>query len=70
MRTIILSVPEKKEQWFRTLFSQFQVKHKVLNEEAREELILAKLIDEAMAEEGEVPKEKVMQFIKKHGRKV
>lgn len=67
MRTIILTVPEKRESWFRTLFHQFHIKHKVLNDEAKEELILAKLIDEAIAEEGEVPKERIRQFVKKYG---
>jgi hypothetical protein len=67
MRTIILTVPEKKEKWFRSLFNQLHIKHKILSEEAKEELLMAKLIDEAMSEEGEIPKEKIYRFIKRHG---
>lgn len=70
MKTIILSIPEKKEDWFRTLFNQFHVKHKVLSDEEKEDLSLARLIDEAMAEDGEVPKEEIEQFTKKYGDKI
>ena len=67
MRTIILNMPEKREKWFRTLFHQFHIQHKVLSSEQKEDLLLAKLIDEAMSEEGEIPKEKIKRFIQKHG---
>ena len=66
MRTVILNIPEKNEKWFETLFNQLHVKHKILTEKAKEDLLLAKLIDEAMEEKGEVKKEKVLQFVKKH----
>jgi hypothetical protein len=66
MKTVILNIPEKNEKWFLTLFNQFQIKHKVLTAQAKEDLLLAKLIDEAMEEKGEVEKEKVLQFVKKH----
>jgi len=69
MKTVILTIPEKNEKWFDTLFSQFNIKHKVLSAEATEELLLVGLIDEAMAEEGEVPKEKIKRFTKKYGDK-
>jgi hypothetical protein len=52
-----------------TLFRQWvyhYIKHKILTEGAKEDFILAKLIDEAMKEKGEVKKEKVFQFVKKH----
>ena len=67
MKTVILNIPEKNEKWFRTLFTQFHLKHKVLSQEAKEDLMLAKLIDEAMSEEGEIEKEKIFQFVRKHG---
>ncbi|HLG36290.1 MAG TPA: hypothetical protein VI757_15530 [Bacteroidia bacterium] len=70
MKTIILNIPEKKEKWFETLFSQLQVRHKVLTKENKEDLLLAKLIDEAMAEDGEVEREKVFKFVKKHAQQV
>ena len=40
--------------------------HKFLTEQSKEDLLLAKLIDEAMEEDGEIEKEKVLQFVKKH----
>ena len=67
MKTVILTIPEKSEKWFRTLFNRIQVRHKILTDEGKENLLLAKLIDEAMQEEGEVEKEKVIGFVKKHG---
>lgn len=70
MKTVILTIPGKSEEWFHTLFNQFKIKHKILSSEAKEELFLARLIDEAMAEEGEIPKEKIEQFTKKYGNKI
>lgn len=66
MKTVILNIPEKSEKWFLTLFNQFKIKHKILTAQAKEDLLLAKLIDEAMEEKGEIEKEKVLQFVKKH----
>jgi len=66
MKTVILNIPAKKEKWFETLFQSLHVRHKVLNEESKEDLLFAKLISEAMEEEGEVEKEKVFSFVKKH----
>jgi len=66
MKTVILTIPEKNEKWFQTLFTQFRIKHKFLTAQSKEDLLLAKLIDEAMEEEGEIEKEKVLQFVKKH----
>lgn len=67
MKTVLLNIPEENEKWYRTLFNQLHLKHKILSEGAKEDLLLAKLIDEAMSEEGEVEKEKVLQFVKTHG---
>lgn len=67
MTTVVLNIPEKNEKWFRTLFHQFRIKHKILSPDEKEDLLLAKLIDEAMAEEGAVPKEKIKKFIRKYG---
>ena len=66
MKTVILTIPEKNEKWFQTLFTQFRIKHKFLTEQSKEDLLLAKLIDEAMEEDGEIDKEKVLQFVKKN----
>ena len=67
MKTVILNIPDKNEKWYRSLFHQLHLKHKILSEGDKEDLMLAKLIDEAMDEEGEVEKEKVLQFVRKHG---
>ena len=67
MKTVILNLPNGNEKWYLTLFDQLHLKHKVLSEQAKEDILLAKLIDEAMSEEGEVEKDKVLQFVKKHG---
>ena len=62
-----MNIPEKNEKWFSVLFDRFKIKHKILSAEAKADLILANLIDEAMEEEGEIEKEKVLQFVRKHG---
>jgi hypothetical protein len=67
MKTVILTIPDNNEKWYRTLFNQLNLKHKVLSEQEKEDLLLAKLIDESMDEKGEVEKEKVLRFVKKHG---
>jgi hypothetical protein len=51
---MILSVPEEREQWFRTLFDQFKISHRTLSEEEGEDFRLAELIGEAIAEESSV----------------
>ena len=66
MKTVILNIPEKKGKWFESLLDQLNIRHKVLTKENKKDLLFAKLIDEAMEEEGEVPKEKVFEFVKKH----
>ena len=70
MKTVILNIPEKSEKWFQTLFNQLHVRHRILTAQAKEDLLLAKLIDEAMQEKGEVEKEKVFAFVKKHADKI
>ena len=67
MKTVILNIPEDNQKWYLTLFNQLHLKHKVLSEQAKEDILLAKLIDESMNEEAEVEKDKVLQFVKKHG---
>ena len=68
MKTIIFKVSSEREGWFQTLFQQFGIQHRVLSDEENEELQLARLIDEAMAEEGEVSRGDIDRFIEKHGR--
>ncbi len=63
MKTMILSVPEDREQWFRTLFDQFRIRHRTLTDEAAEDMMMARLIGEAMEEE-------VMGFIRANGGKI
>ena len=66
MKTVILNIPEKKGKWFESLLDQLHIRHKVLTKNNKADLIFARLIDEAMEEEGEVEKNKVIQFVKKH----
>jgi len=70
LRKIITDIPEKSEKWFQTLFKQLNIKHKILTTQAKGDLLLAKLIDKAREEEGEAEKDKVFQFVKKHGDKI
>ncbi len=67
MKTVILNIPDGNEKWYLTLFNQLHLKHRVLSQQAKEDILLAKLIDESMNEKGEVEKEKVIQFVRKHG---
>ena len=66
MKTIILNIPAESEKWFQTLLHKLRIKHKILTTKAKEDLLLAKLIDEAMKERGEIDREKVLRFVKKH----
>lgn len=68
MKTFLITVPEGKERWFRTLFDQFHVKHRTLREDEMEDLGLARLMDEAMNEPGEAPMDEVMELLSGNAR--
>ena len=65
MKTIIVNIPEKKENYFLSIFKKHHLKTHVLEREEDEDLI-AKWIDEGMESE-EIPKEKIYEYLRKHG---
>jgi hypothetical protein len=69
MKTIIVSVPEKEENFFIALLKKFNFKSKVLTDEDLEDKALAKWIDEGMKSE-DVPEEEILEVFRKHGIKV
>lgn len=68
MKTVIVNVPEKEELFFLSVLQKFRFKSKVLTEEQREEIALARWIEEGMHSE-DVPLEKIYKHFKKHGVK-
>ncbi len=66
MKTVIVNIPEKKEDFFLSLLKEFRYKSKVLTEEEREEMAIAKWINEGMESE-DVPVEKIYDHFRKHG---
>ncbi len=68
MTTVVLKIPEKKENYFLNLFKKHRLKTRVLEQEEDEDL-MAKWIDEGMKSE-EVPEEKIFEIFRKHGIKV
>ena len=67
MTTVVLKIPEKKENYFLRLFKKHRLKLQVLQEE--DEDIMAKWIDEGMESE-EVSEEEILKVFRKHGIKV
>lgn len=68
MKTIIVNVPEKEENFVTTLLKKFHLKPHVVSEEEDQDLI-ARWIDKG-AESKDVPREKVLATLKKHGVKI
>ena len=68
MKTIIVNIPEKDENFFTTLFKKFHLTSHVVTDEEDEDLI-AKWIDEGMKSE-DVSKEKIYATLRKHGVKI
>ncbi|MGP8216838.1 MAG: hypothetical protein ACLQQ4_14830 [Bacteroidia bacterium] len=66
MKTIIVNVPEKDENFFTTLFKKFHLKSYVITED---EDLIAKWIDEGMKSK-DVPIEKIYATLRKHGVKI
>ena len=69
MKTIIVSVPEKDENFFMMVLKKFRFTNRVLTDEDLEDDALAKWIDEGMKSE-EVPEEEILKIFRKHGIKV
>ena len=66
MKTVIVSLPEKDENFFLTLLGKFRFKARVLSNEEMEDAELARWIDEGMESE-DIPIEKVFKLLEKHG---
>ncbi|MBW8050143.1 MAG: hypothetical protein FVQ77_07365 [Cytophagales bacterium] len=65
MKTLIVNVPDKKENYLRSLLKKHRFKSRVLPQEEDEDL-MAKWIDEGMESE-EVPIEKIYEYMRKNG---
>ncbi|MFI5218306.1 MAG: hypothetical protein ACHQNT_02375 [Bacteroidia bacterium] len=68
MKTVIVSIPDKKERTFTSYLKKNRYRSRVLSEEEKEEMALAEWIDEGMKSE-DVPIEKVLKHLRKHGVK-
>ena len=69
MKTVIVNVPEKKEDFFLSLLKEFHYKSRVLTEEEKEDFAIAKWINEGL-ESDDVPEEEVFKTLRKQGVKI
>jgi len=69
MKTVIVNIPERKEHFFLTLLKEFRYRSRVLTEEEKEEMAIAKWIDIGMESE-DVSEEVVYNTLRKHGIKI
>ena len=69
MKTIIVNVPDRDENLFNSLVKKLGFKSRIVPEEEKEEIALAKWIDEGMESE-EVSEEIVYATLRKHGVKI
>ena len=69
MKTVIVNIPEKKEHFFLTLLKEFRFKSRVLTAEEKEEMAIARWIDEGLESE-DVSEEVVFKTLSKHGIKI
>ncbi len=68
MKTVILNIPGKDENFFMELFKKFKLKAKVLSDEDLEDEALGKWIEEGMKSE-DIPIEKIFELLDKNGIK-
>lgn len=66
MKTIIVNVPENKENLLMKFIHELNLKSKVLTDEDFEDVVLAKWINEGMKTE-DVPMETIFEVFKKNG---
>ncbi len=66
MKTIIVNVPDKEEEFFLSLFKKNKLKSRVLTEEDCEELAISKWINEGLQSE-DVSVETIYDHFRKHG---
>ncbi len=69
MKTVIVNIPEKKEDFFLSLLKEFRYKSRVLSAEDKEDMAIAKWIDDGLDSE-EVSEEVVFNKLRKHGVKI
>ena len=68
MTTVLLNIPDKKENLFMTLFKKHHLRMRVLKDDDDEDA-MAKWIDEGMKSE-DVSEKEIFDIFKKHGIKV
>ena len=68
MKTVIVNIEKNDEHFFKQLFKKFRIKARILSDEEKEEMALAEWIDEGMKSE-DVPLEKVLKHLRRHGVK-
>jgi aspartokinase len=69
MKTIIVNVPDSDESLFNSLVKKLGFKSRIVSEEEKEEIALAKWIEDGMKSE-DVSEEKVFSTLRKHGVKI
>lgn len=69
MKTLVINVPDKDEEFFTTLLKRFGFRSHIISEHEKEDLALAKWIGEGL-ETDEVSEETVLATLKKNGVKV
>ena len=65
MTTVILKIPEKKENYFLNWFKKHHLKPRIF-QQAEDDDLIAQWIDEANKNE-EIPVEKIYEYLRKHG---
>jgi hypothetical protein len=66
MKTVVISIPDKKEKLVTSFLKKNRLKSRILSEEDKEEMALAEWIDEGMKSKA-VAVEKVLDHLRKHG---
>ena len=69
MKTVIVNIPEKKQNFFFSLMKELKLKTQDVSSDFEEDKQLAKWIDKGMKSE-DVPEEAVFAVLKKHGVKI
>ena len=69
MKTIIVNIPEKKEDFFLAFLNEYGFKSKVLTEDEKEDMAIGKWINEGLKSE-DVSEDVVYNTLRKHGVKI
>jgi len=69
MKTIIVSIPEKKEDFFLAFLHEFGIKSRILTEDEKEDMAIGKWINEGLKSK-DVSEEDVFNTLRKHGVKI